>query len=106
MYRLPLQTQGFLNAKPRYTDSELRYIAFRQSGYHLVTADEDRYGLIICGSTTSSSATSIMVEQLPVFVSRRPRCAPSRSRRRCAPADTFRSMQLAFARDELMVEVG
>ena len=41
VYRLPLQTQGFLNAKPRYTDTELRYIAFTQSGYHLVTADED-----------------------------------------------------------------
>ena len=41
VYRLPLQTQGFLNANPRYTDTELRYISFTQSGYHLVTTDED-----------------------------------------------------------------
>jgi Glycosyltransferase family 87/WD40-like Beta Propeller Repeat len=40
-YRLPLQTQGFLNADPQSSGTSVRYIAFTLSGYHLVTADKN-----------------------------------------------------------------
>jgi hypothetical protein len=35
-YRLPLEAQGLLNASPRPSGAEVRYIAFTLSGYHLV----------------------------------------------------------------------
>jgi Glycosyltransferase family 87/WD40-like Beta Propeller Repeat len=40
-YRLPLETQGFLNADPRAVGKGVRYIAFTLGGYHLVTSDQD-----------------------------------------------------------------
>ena len=36
-YRLPLQTQGFLNSSPQSTGDGVRYSAFTFTGYHLVT---------------------------------------------------------------------
>jgi hypothetical protein len=40
-YRLPLQTQGYLNADPRAVGKGVRYIAFTLGGYHLVTSDRN-----------------------------------------------------------------
>ena len=40
-YRLPLQTQGFLNANPRSDGTGIRYIAFTLNGYRLMTSDEN-----------------------------------------------------------------
>jgi WD40-like Beta Propeller Repeat len=39
VYRLPLQTQGFLNAGPQSTGTGVRYSAFTLTGYHLVTQE-------------------------------------------------------------------
>lgn len=36
-YRVPLQTQGFLNEGPRNTDTGVRYIAFTIDGCRLIT---------------------------------------------------------------------
>ena len=38
-YRLPLQTQGFLNSSPQSTPTGVRYSSFTFAGYHLVTQD-------------------------------------------------------------------
>lgn len=38
-YRLPLQTQGFLNSSPQSTGTGVRYSSFTFAGYHLVTQD-------------------------------------------------------------------
>jgi hypothetical protein len=38
-YRLPLQTQGFLNSSPQSTGTGVRYSAFTLTGYHLVTQE-------------------------------------------------------------------
>ena len=40
-YRLPLQTQGFLNSAPQPAVAGVRYVAFMFSGYHLITQDRD-----------------------------------------------------------------
>jgi hypothetical protein len=40
-YRLPLPTQGFLNADPFFDGTSIRFIAFTLSGYHLVTTDKN-----------------------------------------------------------------
>jgi hypothetical protein len=40
-YRLPLPTQGFLNADPQPSGAGIRFIAFTLSGYHLMTADQN-----------------------------------------------------------------
>ena len=40
-YRLPLQTQGFLNADARPAGTGVRYVAFMFGGYHLVTEDQN-----------------------------------------------------------------
>ncbi len=40
-YRLPLPTQGFLNADPQSSGTSISFIAFTLSGYHLVTADKN-----------------------------------------------------------------
>jgi hypothetical protein len=40
-YRLPLQTQAFLAANLTPAGTGVRYVAFTQSGYHLVMADQD-----------------------------------------------------------------
>jgi len=39
-YRLPLQTQGFLNSSPQSTGMGVRYSAFTLTGYHLVTQEQ------------------------------------------------------------------
>ena len=39
LYRLPLQTQGFLNSNPQSTGEGVRYSAFTFMGYHLVTQE-------------------------------------------------------------------
>jgi Glycosyltransferase family 87/WD40-like Beta Propeller Repeat len=39
-YRLPLQTQGFLNSSPQSTGTGVRYSAFTLTGYHLVTQEQ------------------------------------------------------------------
>jgi hypothetical protein len=44
-YRLPLQTQALLTANPASQGTEVRYIAFTQSGYHLERQDEDAHWL-------------------------------------------------------------
>jgi len=36
-YRVPLQTQGFLNGEPRSAGAKVRYIAFTLDGYRLIT---------------------------------------------------------------------
>jgi hypothetical protein len=38
-YRLPLETQSFLDANPDRVGTRLRYVAFTPNGYHLVSAD-------------------------------------------------------------------
>jgi hypothetical protein len=38
-YRLPLQTQGFVNSSPESTGDGVRYSAFTFTGYHLVTQE-------------------------------------------------------------------
>ena len=38
-YRLPLETQSFLDANPDRAGTQLRYVAFTPNGYHLVSAD-------------------------------------------------------------------
>ena len=38
-YRLPLETQSFLDANPDRAGTQLRYAAFTSNGYHLVSAD-------------------------------------------------------------------
>ena len=38
-YRLPLQTQSFLDASPFSIGTAVRYVAFTSNGYHLVSAD-------------------------------------------------------------------
>ncbi|HEV2708955.1 MAG TPA: glycosyltransferase 87 family protein [Edaphobacter sp.] len=40
-YRLPLPTQGFLNANPQSAGTSIRFIAFTLSGYRLVTTDKN-----------------------------------------------------------------
>lgn len=40
-YRLPLRTEALLSASPRLQGTEVRYVAFTQSGYHLVWQDRD-----------------------------------------------------------------
>lgn len=40
-YRLPLQTQGFLNAGARPAGTGVHYVAFMLNGYHLVTEDQN-----------------------------------------------------------------
>lgn len=40
-YRLPLPTQGFLNADPQSSRAGIRFIAFTLSGYHLMTTDKN-----------------------------------------------------------------
>jgi hypothetical protein len=39
-YRLPPQTEAFLNASPASAGGQLRYAAFTMTGYHLVSGDE------------------------------------------------------------------
>jgi hypothetical protein len=39
-YRLPLLSQGFLNAGPQFTGTGVSYSAFTLSGYHLVTQEQ------------------------------------------------------------------
>ena len=41
-YRLPLQSQGFLNSGPRSTAEGVRYAAFTFTGYHMITENGDR----------------------------------------------------------------
>jgi hypothetical protein len=38
-YRLPLETQSYLDANPEHAGTQLRYVAFTSNGYHLVSAD-------------------------------------------------------------------
>ena len=45
-YRLPLRTQALLTANPGSQGTEVRYVAFTQSGYHLVWQDQDALSLI------------------------------------------------------------
>jgi Tol biopolymer transport system component len=40
-YRLPLQPPTFLDANASSAGGQLRYIAFTQDGYHLLSADQD-----------------------------------------------------------------
>ena len=40
-YRLPLPTQGFLNADPQSSGTGIRFIAFTLSGYRLMTTDQN-----------------------------------------------------------------
>jgi hypothetical protein len=40
-YRLPLETQSFLDANPDRAGAQVRYLAFTLDGYHLVSADRD-----------------------------------------------------------------
>ena len=40
-YRLPQRTQALLAANPGSQGTEVRYVAFTQSGYHLAWQDED-----------------------------------------------------------------
>jgi hypothetical protein len=40
-YRLPLHTQGFLNADPQQTSTGVRYVAFTLNGYHLMTENRN-----------------------------------------------------------------
>ena len=44
-YRLPLRTQALLTANPGSQGTEVRYVAFTQSGYHLVWQDQDAISL-------------------------------------------------------------
>jgi hypothetical protein len=44
-YRLPLQTQALLSANPRSQGTEVRYVAFTQTGYHLAWEDQDALSL-------------------------------------------------------------
>ena len=44
-YRLPLRTQALLSANPRSQGTEVRYVAFTQSGYHLAWEDQDALSL-------------------------------------------------------------
>ncbi len=44
-YRLPLRTQALLTANPGSQGTEVRYVAFTQSGYHLVWQDQDALSL-------------------------------------------------------------
>ena len=39
-FRLPLQTQGYLNSSPQSTGTGVRYSAFTLTGYHLVTQEQ------------------------------------------------------------------
>jgi hypothetical protein len=41
-YRVPLQTQGFLNAEPQSTAKGIRYVAFTMTGYQLMDQKQDR----------------------------------------------------------------
>ncbi|AXC13027.1 putative conserved integral membrane protein [Acidisarcina polymorpha] len=41
-FRVPLQTQAFMQADPQSAGTEVRYIALNQSGYHLMTAEGDK----------------------------------------------------------------
>jgi hypothetical protein len=41
VYRVPLPTQGFLNADPQSSGAGMRFIAFMLSGYHLMTTDQN-----------------------------------------------------------------
>ena len=43
-YRLPLQSQGFLNVNARSTGTGVHYVAFEIGGYHLVTEDLNTVG--------------------------------------------------------------
>ena len=40
-YRVPLQTQGFLNAEPQSTATGIRYAAFTMTGYRLIAQNQD-----------------------------------------------------------------
>jgi hypothetical protein len=40
-YRLPLRTEGFLDASPASAGTQLHYVTFTMNGYHLVAADGD-----------------------------------------------------------------
>ena len=40
-YRLPLRTDALISANPGSQGTEVRYLAFTQSGYHLAWQDED-----------------------------------------------------------------
>jgi len=40
-YRLPLQTQGLLNANAQHAGTGVHYVAFMFSGYHLMTEDQN-----------------------------------------------------------------
>jgi len=40
-YRLPLQTQGFLNANAQHAGTGVHYVAFMFSGYHLMTENQN-----------------------------------------------------------------
>ena len=44
-YRLPLRTQALLTANPGSQGTEVRYVAFTQSGYHLAWQDQDALSL-------------------------------------------------------------
>jgi hypothetical protein len=44
-YRLPLRTQPLLTANPGSQGTEVRYVAFTPSGYHLVWQDQDAISL-------------------------------------------------------------
>jgi len=41
-YRLPLQTQGFLNSGPQSTGGVIRYAAFTFTGYHMLTEKQGK----------------------------------------------------------------
>jgi Glycosyltransferase family 87 len=42
VYRLPAETQSYLNADPSFTAGQLRYIALTQSGYRLASPDQQQ----------------------------------------------------------------
>jgi hypothetical protein len=44
-YRLPLRTQAILTANPASQGTEVRDVAFTQSGYHLAWEDQDAFSL-------------------------------------------------------------
>jgi len=55
-YRLPLRTQALLSANPASQGTEVRYVAFTQSGYHLAWEDEDALSLDPSGDDDLSFA--------------------------------------------------
>jgi hypothetical protein len=55
-YRVPLQTQALLAANPGSQGTEVRYVAFTQSGYQLAWQDEDAFWVDPAGEDELSFA--------------------------------------------------